>query len=80
VKPSDLGEYEEDAREKQNIQDKVRTPTQTKSYGWHTPISPPQISKSRRIKGFGENISQLSLGVYVSHLYIPFLYMVSQKK
>jgi hypothetical protein len=40
---------------------------------------PPQISKSRRIKGFGEDISQLSLGVYVSHLYISLLYMVSQE-
>jgi hypothetical protein len=41
--------------------------------------SPPQISKSRRIKGFGENVGQLSLGVYVSHLNIPFFYMISQK-
>jgi hypothetical protein len=43
------------------------------------PPPPPQISKSRRIKGFGENVGQLSLGVYVSHLNIPFLYMISQK-
>jgi hypothetical protein len=41
--------------------------------------SPPQISKSRRIKGFGKNIGQLSLGVYVSHLNVPLLYMISQK-
>jgi hypothetical protein len=41
--------------------------------------SPSQISKSKRIKGFGENVGQLSLGVYVSHLNIPFLYMISQK-
>jgi hypothetical protein len=40
---------------------------------------PPQISKVRSIEGFGEDISQLSLGVYVSHLYIFFLYMVSQE-
>jgi hypothetical protein len=40
---------------------------------------PPQISKLRRIKEFGEDIGQLSLGVYVSYLYISFLYMVSQK-
>jgi hypothetical protein len=39
----------------------------------------PQISKSRRIKGFGENIGQLSLGVYISHLNVPLLYMISQK-
>jgi hypothetical protein len=40
---------------------------------------PSQISKSRRIKGFGENVSQLSLGVYVSHLNISLLYMISQE-
>jgi hypothetical protein len=43
------------------------------------PPPAPQISKSRRIKGFGENIGQLSLGVYVSHLNVPILYMISQK-
>jgi hypothetical protein len=41
--------------------------------------SPLQISKSRRIKGFDEDIDQLPLGVYVSHLYISLLYMVSQE-
>jgi hypothetical protein len=41
--------------------------------------SPPQSSKIRRIKGFGENIGQLSLCVYVSHLNISLLYMVSQE-
>jgi hypothetical protein len=40
---------------------------------------PPQISKSRRIKGFGEDIGQLSLGVYVSHINVSFLYVVSQE-
>jgi hypothetical protein len=40
---------------------------------------PPQISKTRRIKGFGENVSQLSLGVYISHLNVPLLHMISQK-
>jgi hypothetical protein len=39
----------------------------------------PQVSKSRRIKGFGDNVGQLSLGVYVSHLNISLLYMVSQE-
>jgi hypothetical protein len=38
---------------------------------------PLQISKSRRIKGFGENVDQLSLDVYVSHLNISRLYMIS---
>jgi hypothetical protein len=40
---------------------------------------PPQISKSRRIKGFGENVGQLSLGVYIPHLNVPLLYMISQE-
>jgi hypothetical protein len=40
---------------------------------------PLQISKSRSIKGFGENVSQLSLCVFVSHLYVSLLYVVSQK-
>jgi hypothetical protein len=38
VKQSDLGEYEENIREKQNIQDKAQTPPQTKPYRWQTPI------------------------------------------
>jgi hypothetical protein len=38
---------------------------------------PLQISKSRRIKGFGENVGQLSLSVYVSHLNVTILYMIS---
>jgi hypothetical protein len=32
-----------------------------------------------RIKGFGENISQLRFYVNVFHLYISLLYMVSQE-
>jgi hypothetical protein len=40
---------------------------------------PPQISKSRRIIGFGENVGQLSLGVYVSHLNVSLFYMISQE-
>jgi hypothetical protein len=81
VKQSDLGEYEENAREKQNIQytgQKYQLPLKPSHMdGKHQ--FPPQISKSRRIKGFGENVSQLSLGVYVSHLNVPLLYMISQK-
>jgi hypothetical protein len=40
VKQSDLGEYKENAREKQNIQVykvKAQTPPQIKSYEWQTP-------------------------------------------
>jgi hypothetical protein len=40
---------------------------------------PPQISKARSIDGFGEDIGQLSLGDYISHLNISFLYMVCQE-
>jgi hypothetical protein len=51
VKQSDLGEYEENAREKQSIQytrqstnspsnqDKSQAPPQTKPYGWQTSSS-----------------------------------------
>jgi hypothetical protein len=38
-----------------------------------------QRSKTRRIKRFGENISQLPLCVNELHLYISFLNMVSQE-
>jgi hypothetical protein len=40
---------------------------------------PLQISKARSIEGFSEDISQLSLGIDVSHLNVSILYMVSQK-
>jgi hypothetical protein len=79
VKQSDLGEYEENAKEKQNIQytrPKHQLPLKPSHMdGKHQ--FPPQISKSRRIKGFGENVGQLSLGVYISHLNVPLLYMIS---
>jgi hypothetical protein len=40
---------------------------------------PLQRSKTSRIKGFGENVSQLPLYVNVFHLYISILYMISQE-
>jgi hypothetical protein len=40
---------------------------------------PLQISKARIIEGFGEDIGQLSLSVYVSHLNISFLNVISQE-
>jgi hypothetical protein len=47
---------------------------------WMTNINfPLQISKSRRINEFGDNVGQLFLGAYVSHLDVPLLYMISQK-
>jgi hypothetical protein len=38
-----------------------------------------QISKARSIEGFSEDIGQLSLCVYVSHLNVSLLYMISQE-
>jgi hypothetical protein len=40
---------------------------------------PPQISKARDIEGFDKDIGQLSLGVYVSHLNVSLLYIISQE-
>jgi hypothetical protein len=40
---------------------------------------PSQSSKARSIKEFGENISQLSLCVTVSHLDISLFHMISQE-
>jgi hypothetical protein len=80
VKQGDLGEYEKNAREKQNTQ-YTRQKHQLSLKPSHMDGKhqfPPQISKSRRIKGFGENVGQLSLGVYISHLNVPLLYMISQ--
>jgi hypothetical protein len=58
--------------------DRTQSPPQTKPHGWQTP-SPPQRSKPSRIKGFGENISQLHLFVNVFHHYISLFNMVSQE-
>jgi hypothetical protein len=40
---------------------------------------PPQNSKARSIKGFDENISQLSLYINISHLDVSLFNMVSQE-
>jgi hypothetical protein len=39
----------------------------------------PQSSKARSIKEFGENISQLSLCINISHFDIYLFHMISQK-
>jgi hypothetical protein len=84
VKQDDLGEYEENVREKQDIQytrQKHQLPLKPRQITsspsnqaiWMANTNfPSQISKSRRIKGFDENVGQLSLGVCVSHLNVPF--------
>jgi hypothetical protein len=40
---------------------------------------PLQSSKERSINGFGEDVSQLSLGIDVSHLNISLLNVISQE-
>jgi hypothetical protein len=81
VKQSDLGEYAENVREKQNIQIyKIKHQLPLKPShkdGKHQFL--PQISKARSIEGFGEYISQLSLSINVSHLNISLLNVISQK-
>jgi hypothetical protein len=62
-----------------NIQGKSTTSPSNQAIWMANTNFPPQISKSRRIKGFGEKVGQLSLGVYISHLNVPLLYMISQK-
>jgi hypothetical protein len=81
VKQSDLGEYEENAREKQNIQYIGKNTNSSSDQAiWMVNTNfPPQISKARSIEGFGEGIGQQSLGVYVSHLIVNLLYMISQE-
>jgi hypothetical protein len=37
------------------------------------------MCKSRLIKGFGENISQLSMGINVAQIDVAFLRMVTKK-
>jgi hypothetical protein len=82
VKQSDLGEYEENVKEKQKIQIykiKQKLPLkQSHKDGKHQSPT-PQSSKARRIKRFDEDISQLSLDIDVSHLNISLLNMISQK-
>jgi hypothetical protein len=81
VKQSDLGEYEENAREKQKIQIykiKHKLPLKlSHKDGKHQ--SPPQSSKARRIKGFDKDVSQLSLSIDVSHFIISLLNLIYQE-
>jgi hypothetical protein len=63
------------AKEKLNIQDKHQLSLKlSHTDGKH---QSPQINKSREIKGFDENVSQLPLYIYVSHLNVSLLYMIS---
>jgi hypothetical protein len=62
-----------------NIQEKSTNSPSNQAIRMANTNFPPQISKARNIEGFGEDISKLSLGVYVSHLNVSLLYMISQK-
>jgi hypothetical protein len=68
-------------REKQNMQythQSTNSPSNQAIWMANTNF-PSQISKSRRIKGFGKNVGQLSLDVYIPHFNVSLLYMISQK-
>jgi hypothetical protein len=81
VKQNDLGDYEENARERKKIQIyriKHNFPS-NQAINMANTNFPLQISKSRKVKGFGENVSQLHLCVYVSHLNVSILNVLSQE-
>jgi hypothetical protein len=82
VKQSDLGEYEENTREKQrdaNIQGKSQAPRQTKPYGWQTPSSPRKEAKREESRGLVKMlVSCLSMSINIISI-SPFLNMFSQK-
>jgi hypothetical protein len=62
-----------------NIQEKSTNSPSNQDMWMANTNFPPQISKARSIEGFGEDIGQLSLGVYISHLNVSLLYIISQK-
>jgi hypothetical protein len=81
VKQSDLGQYKENVRKKQNIQYTRKNTNSPSNQVIHMANINflPQICKSRRINGFDENVNQLPLCVYVSHLNVSFLNVISQE-
>jgi hypothetical protein len=82
VKQDDLGEYEENVREKQKIQGyKVyhKLPLKLSHRDGKHQAPPLQRSKTRRIEEFGENVGQLPLCINKLHIYLSLLNMVSQK-
>jgi hypothetical protein len=61
-----------------NIHTKAPTPPQTKPYGWQTPISPRKSANREESRDLVK-MSANSLNVYISHLNVPLLYMISQR-
>jgi hypothetical protein len=78
VKQNDLGEYEENAN-KYTYTRQITSSPSNQDIEMSNTKPPPQRSKTRRIEGFGKNVSQPPLCVNELHLYISFLIMVSQE-
>jgi hypothetical protein len=82
VKQSELGEYEENAREKAKYtiyKAKTPTPPQAKPYGWETPISPCKSANREESKGLVKmSANCLSVSMYLISM-SPLLYIISQK-
>jgi hypothetical protein len=81
VKQSDLGEYEEKCKRKTKYTIyKINHNSPSNQVVKMANINfSPQISKAKSIERFGEDIGQLSIAVYISHLNVSLLYMVSQE-
>jgi hypothetical protein len=60
------------------IRQNTRSPS-NRAIGMANAKIPLQGCKMSRIKGFGENVSQLPLCINVFHRYVSFLNMVSQE-
>jgi hypothetical protein len=81
VNQGGIGGYEENAREKQNRQytgKKHQLPLKpSHTDGKHQSPLLPINQQSEKHRGFGEDIGQLSLRVYVSYLNVSIFYMIS---
>jgi hypothetical protein len=79
-----LDRYDEIQQNGKRIHDRIYTMHNTSSpsnqaIGMANTKIPPQRSKTSRIKGFGENVSQLPLCINVFHHYVSYLNIISQK-
>jgi hypothetical protein len=78
---NNLGKYEEiqcDENKIKYIQNKEQAPPSNQAIVMANTKFFPQRCKTRSIKGFGENVSQLSLCVNLFHHYVSLLKMVPQ--
>jgi hypothetical protein len=77
-----LDRYDEmqcDKNKIEYIQGKSTSSPSNQAIGMANTKLPTQRSKTRSIKGFGENISQLPLCINIFHHYISLFNMVSQE-